>query len=119
MYKIFSTPNDVSRYAAQHLAAQIQSNPCVRLGLATGSTMEPVYACLVESLRKTPVSLSRLTTFNLDEYIGLDAGHVQSYSYYMRQHLFDKLNIPEDRLNLPDGMADDVERACRAYSEAI
>lgn len=50
--------------------------------------MKPVYAQLIEFLQQTPADLSQLTTFNLDEYIGLSADHEQSYSYYMWQHLF-------------------------------
>lgn len=81
--------------------------------------MEPVYSRLVECLHRASVDVSQLTTFNLDEYIGLDGAHAQSYSYYMHQHLFSKLSIPEARVNLPDGMAENAELACNAYSEAI
>ncbi|WP_100639369.1 glucosamine-6-phosphate deaminase [Marinobacter salexigens] len=119
MYKIFDTVNEASLYTAQRLLNQVQSNPCANLGLATGSTMEPVYHRLVECLQSDPVDISQLTTFNLDEYIGLDAEHAQSYRYYMHQYVFSKLNIPKEKVNLPDGMAADVEGACQAYSEAI
>lgn len=119
MYKIFDTVNEASFYTAQRLLNRIQSNPCANLGLATGSTMEPVYHRLVECLQGDLIDISQLTTFNLDEYIGLGAGHAQSYRYYMHQYVFSKLNIPEEKVNLPDGMAADVERACQAYSDAI
>ncbi|NWN81517.1 MAG: glucosamine-6-phosphate deaminase [Halomonas sp.] len=119
MYKIFETVDEVSQYTAQRLLDTIQAKPEAVLGLATGGTMEPVYARLVERLQRTPVDLARLTTFNLDEYIGLDATHAQSYRHYMCQHLFDKLRLPHERAHLPDGMAEDIEGACRAYSMAI
>lgn len=119
MYKILETIDDVSRYTAQRLLDRILAKPDAVLGLATGGTMEPVYARLVEWLRQRPTDLSRLTTFNLDEYVGLAPSHAQSYSHYMYQHLFDKLSVPRERVHLPDGMAGDVEGACRAYSAAI
>lgn len=98
MYRIFETVDEVARYTAQRLLNRIQARPDPVLGLATGSTMEPVYAQLITELRKTPVDLSRLTTFILDEYIGLDASHTQSYRYHMCQHLFNKVNIAQDRV---------------------
>ncbi|MBF7052325.1 glucosamine-6-phosphate deaminase [Halomonas sp. KAO] len=119
MYKIFETVDDVSRYTAQRLLDKILAKPAAVLGLATGGTMEPVYAQLVQMLQQQPTDLSRLTTFNLDEYIGLTESHVQSYRYYMDEHLFDKLNLPRERVHLPDGMAEDIDGACLAYSAAI
>ena len=116
MYKIFETVDDVSRYTAQRLLAKIQAMPRAILGLATGSTMEPVYA---KMLQHQPLDVSQLTTFNLDEYIGLSAQHPQSYNYYMHQHLFNQFKIPEHNVHLPDGLAADIEQACLAYSSAI
>lgn len=119
MYKIFETVDDVSRYTAQRLLSTIQAVPNAALGLATGSTMEPVYAHFLRMLRETPVDISQLTTFNLDEYIGLGAEHAQSYHYYMHQHLFSELGLPRERTHLPGGMAKDFDAACQAYSAAI
>lgn len=119
MYKIFDTVDEASYYTAQRLLNKVQEKPGAALGLATGSTMEPVYARLVQMLRQGAQDVSQLTMFNLDEYIGLSAQHTQSYCYYMYQHFYNKLRIPKERVNLPDGMAEDIERACQAYSEAI
>lgn len=119
MYKIFETEDEVARYTALRLLDKIRRKPAAVLGLATGSTMEPVYARLIEGLRQEPVDLSQLTTFNLDEYIGLDGSHAQSYRHYMCQHLFNRLNVPRERVHLPDGMTRDIESACLAYSAAI
>ncbi len=119
MYKIFDTVDEVSRYTAQRLLAKIKATPTSVLGLATGSTMEPVYAQMLKDIQQAPVDLSQLTTFNLDEYIGLSAQHPQSYNYYMYQHLFNQLNIPAQNVHLPDGLASDIDTACQAYSNAI
>ncbi len=119
MYKIFETLDEVSRYTAQRLLEKIKAAPTAVLGLATGSTMEPVYAQLLQNMQQAPLDLSQLTTFNLDEYIGLSPQHPQSYNYYMYQHLFNKLNIPAQNIHLPDGLANNIEQACQAYSDAI
>ncbi|MDY0132985.1 MAG: glucosamine-6-phosphate deaminase [Desulforegulaceae bacterium] len=119
MYKIFDTVDEVSKYTAQRIMKKIQAKPNTILGLATGGTMEPVYAKLLELISQTSLDLSKLTTFNLDEYIGLSANHPQSYNYYMYEHLFNNLNIPKQRVNLPDGMAENVEEECKKYSKAI
>ncbi|NLY14041.1 MAG: glucosamine-6-phosphate deaminase [Gammaproteobacteria bacterium] len=119
MYKIFDTVDEVSHYTAQRLLDKIKALPSAVLGLATGSTMEPVYAQLIKYIQHAPLDLSRLTTFNLDEYIGLSAQHPQSYNYYMYQHLFNQLNIPAQNVHLPDGLTTDIEATCQAYSQAI
>ncbi len=119
MYKIFDTVDEVSCYTAQRLLAKIKTMPTAVLGLATGSTMEPVYAQLLKDIQHAPVDLSQLTTFNLDEYMGLSAQHPQSYNYYMYQHLFNQLAIPAQNVHLPAGLANDAEAVCQAYSNAI
>lgn len=119
MYHVLTTADDVSRYCAQRLLKTIQTTPDATLGLATGSTMEPVYAQLVPLVQQAQADVSRLTTFNLDEYIGLAPAHPQSYGYYMRKHLFNRLRLAQDRVHLPDGTASSVDEACRAYSAAI
>ena len=59
------------------------------------------------------------TTFNLDEYRGLTPDHDQSYHYFMHKNFFDHVNIPEERINLPDGAQLDAERECSRYDAAI
>lgn len=119
MYKIFETVDEVSRYTAQRLLDKIKAAPAAVLGLATGSTMEPVYAQLLQHMQQAAIDVSQLTTFNLDEYIGLSADHPQSYNFYMYQHLFNHLNLPTHNVHLPDGLASHIEEACQSYSAAI
>lgn len=119
MYKIFKTVEEASCYTAQRVINKIQAKPEAVLGLATGSTMKPVYTELLNMLENTHADVSRLTCFNLDEYIGLGGEHAQSYNYFMCEHLFNKLSLPASRYNLPDGLAQDIEAACKAYSQAI
>ena len=119
MFKIFSTPQAIAAYLSQQLVEQIKSKPASVLGLATGSTMEPIYQCLVEQLRQENTNLSQITTFNLDEYVGLGPEHPQSYHYYMYLHLFGKVPVAEARACLPRGKCVNLEEECRDYSRRI
>ena len=87
MFFVFPTPAAIADHLAHHLTELIRNKPDCILGLATGSTMEPVYAKLLDHIKHNSPDLSRLTTFNLDEYIGLPASHPQSYNHYMHLHL--------------------------------
>lgn len=105
--------------AAQVLAQQVQTKADSVLGLATGRTMEAIYAQLAETAQKQSIDFSRVTTFNLDEYIGLAADHPQSYHYYMQTHLFRLINIPAEKTHVPDGAAADVEAEAHSYENRI
>lgn len=114
-------PNQVAiaNYVSEVLIAHIKAKHKAVLGLATGSTMEPIYAELCERLTSQQVDVSGLTTFNLDEYLGLAPDHSQSYHYYMQQHLFNRLAFAKHRTFLPDGLCHDQEAHCQRYSELI
>lgn len=107
------------RLAAQVLAEQVKSKPTSVLGLATGRTMEAIYAQLAETAQQQTLDFSSVTTFNLDEYIGLTADHPQSYRYYMQTHLFQRINIPTANTHVPDGAVADVEAEARSYEKRI
>lgn len=107
------------RYTAERLAAQIRRKPKSVLGLATGRTMEAVYARVVANHREEGLRCRELRTFNLDEYLGLNGEDPGSYRAYMNRHLFDHLDIPLDQTHLPDGKAADPEAECRAFERKI
>ena len=88
---------------------ELQNNRLHVLGLATGSTMIPVYKRWTES----DLDFSDVKTFNLDEYVGLDASSPNSYAYFMNDHLFSKKQFKET--NLPNGTAQDLESECARY----
>ncbi|MFW2542945.1 glucosamine-6-phosphate deaminase [Primorskyibacter sp. 2E107] len=94
---------------------RLRDKPDLVLGLATGRTMEAVYAGLVAS----GVSFARCRTFNLDEYIGLPATNPNSYAHYMHTHLFSKVDIDPANTHLPYGMAPDLKLAAREYEDRI
>ena len=89
------------------------------LGLATGRTMENLYANIVKRYENDEVSFSRCATFNLDEYVGLEPDNKQSYRYYMNDLLFNKINIDLEETFLPNGVAADLAKSCQQYEEKI
>lgn len=110
---------DMSRKAANILAAQVILKPDCVLGLATGSSPIGTYDQLVEGYTRGDLDFSEVKTVNLDEYIGLDHGDEQSYYYFMHSHLFDRINIDPANTNVPDGMAEDIDAECGRYEEMI
>jgi glucosamine-6-phosphate deaminase len=105
--------------AAGHVARLVRDKPDAVLGLATGATPLALYRELVRLHREEKLDFSRVTTFNLDEYVGLAPGHPASYHAFMHEHFFDHVNIAPARIHIPDGLATDVPRFCTGYEEAI
>lgn len=111
--------DDMSRKAANIIAAQIIMKPDCVLGLATGSTPIGTYAQLVERYEKGDLDFSKITTVNLDEYKGLTKDNDQSYYYFMNDNLFSKVNVRKDYTFLPDGTEPDSAKACAEYDGII
>jgi glucosamine-6-phosphate deaminase len=108
-----------SRLVARLVAKALRAQPALVLGLATGRTMEALYAILVRMHQNREVDFSRCRTFNLDEYIGLPAGDPHSYRHYMEEHFFGKVQLTPDRTHLPDGTADDLDAESERYENEI
>jgi glucosamine-6-phosphate deaminase len=104
---------------ADLLVQRVQRLPASVLGLATGGTMEAVYARLIAAHRAGAVQFDVATSFNLDEYVGLSPDHPGSYWHYMRQHLFDHVDFDPARTHLPRGDAADPEAEAARYEAAI
>lgn len=109
----------MSRAAANVIAGYVTSHTDCVLGLATGSTPIGLYGCLVKDYEAGVLSFKDVTSFNLDEYRGLDPQHDQSYRYFMEHHLFSHVDIEAARTHVPDGACPDAEAACAAYEQAI
>ena len=110
---------ELSRKAANLIAAQIILKPDSVLGLATGSSPVGTYDRLVEMYQDGDLDFSEITTVNLDEYKGLSGSHEQSYRYFMNTHLFHRINISYDHTYVPDGTETDSHKACQAYNELL
>lgn len=114
-----STQDEAADLVADEILRALRKKPNLVLGLATGSTPIGVYERLVEAHRRGGADFRNVTTFNLDEYIGLDAEHPQSYRHFMRKHLFDALALPRERTHFPPVEGSDLAAACDAYERAI
>jgi len=110
---------ELAQYAAGVFRRQLTAKPASVLGLATGSTPEDTYALLVKAHKEEGLDFSGVTTFNLDEYLGLPREHDQSYFYFMHDRLFNHVNVKPENVNLPDGMAADPDEACAEYEAKI
>ncbi|MDB6057376.1 MAG: Glucosamine-6-phosphate deaminase 1 [Verrucomicrobiales bacterium] len=111
--------NAAAMLVAQMVAKEIRANPSIVLGLATGRTMEAVYAVLVQMHEKEGLDFSLCRTFNLDEYVGLGPTDSGSYRYYMNDHLFDHVNIDPRNTHLPDATSPDLDLECERYEALI
>jgi glucosamine-6-phosphate deaminase len=116
---IRETHEEMSKEAAKVVAQTINSKPNAVLGLATGSTPLALYKELVRMHRDEGLDFSRVTTFNLDEYVGLGKNHPQSYHYFMHENLFKDINIPVQNTHIPSGTTDNYEAFCQWYEDRI
>ena len=110
---------EMSAKAADIVAAQITLKPNCVLGLATGSTPEGMYACLVKKYEAGELDFSTVRSVNLDEYYPITPDNDQSYRYFMNYHLFDRVNIDKANTNVPNGLAEDVDAECARYNDVI
>ena len=117
--RIFSTPAAAARGLAAEVARAIAKNPRLVLGLATGQTPIPFYRQLAAQCRAVDLDCSSITTFNLDEFLGIGADDRRSYRVFMERHLFDQLDVPSRRIHFLNGRARHVEAECRRYERAI
>lgn len=97
----------------------VVSRPNAVLGLATGSTPLGLYARMVRDHKEHGTSYKLVRTFNLDEYIGLDAAHPQSYAYFMRKNLFDSIDVDINNTNIENGKAADAQHECDRYNALL
>lgn len=116
---IESDADAVSRRAARFVADLVRRKPDCVLGLATGSTPLGIYRELIRMHQEEGLNFSQVTSFNLDEYVGLDSSHDQSYRYFMEENLFRHINIDRSKTHVPDGLATDLGEYCEQYEEMI
>lgn len=110
---------ELSKTAARLIASQITLNPRSVLGLATGSTPIGMYKELVDMYNKGEISFEEVISFNLDEYVGLEPINEQSYRYFMNKNLFDHIDIKEENIHIPSGVATDIDEECKNYDYQI
>jgi len=122
---IHENSQEASYYVAQEIVSLVtqrqQEGKKMVLGLATGSTPIKVYEYLVQAHKEEGISFSNVISFNLDEYFPMDRESVHSYVRFMRDHLFDHLDIPNTQIHIPDGQQtkEDVRTYCQNYEQKI
>ena len=117
--RIFRSARAAAQALAHDVARSIASNPRLVLGLPTGRTPIPLYRELVALGRARAIDFSRVTTFNLDEFVGLNTHDPRSYGGFMRRHLFDHVNLDARRAHVLNGAARDLEAECERYERAL
>lgn len=116
---VASSPEEVATVVAGAIEALLERRPAAVLGLATGSSPLPVYDELVRRHGDGRVSFASTTAFLLDEYVGLPAGHPESYRAVIEREFTGRVDVQPDRVHGPDGSATDLPAACAAYETAI
>lgn len=117
--QVLDTPDDVARAVAMHVARTLQIKPDMVLGLPTGRTPIKSYAELRRMHAAGEVDFARATTFNLDEFAGIDSTHRGSFRQFMEVHLFRAVNLDPARVHFLDGAAADLDAECDRYESAI
>jgi len=116
---ISKTYEELSRKAAQRVADVVNVKPNAVLGLATGSSPLGLYKELIRMHREEGLDFSHVTTFNLDEYVGLAPEHDQSYHYFMYENLFKHINVPMENTHVPSGTTSNYKAFCQWYEDRI
>ena len=118
-FKIVSDYDEMSRYTAEIIKDLITKKPDAIIGLATGSTPEGLYRDLIEMYNNGEISFKKVKTVNLDEYVGLEETHPQSYRYFMNDKLFNHIDIDINNTFVPNGMEKDHEKFSKEYEDLI
>lgn len=118
-WQAFPTSNALADHAAARLLSAIRKNPKIVLGLPTGRTPIGMYERVVRECEREYHCFRDVVTFNLDEYAGVPREHAGSYYAYMKQHLFDHVDLDPRNAHLPDGTAPDLDAECVRYENAI
>lgn len=116
---VYKQYEEMSKAAAQEVADVLNAKPNAVLGMATGSTPLGVYQELVRMHDRGEVDFSHVTTFNLDEYVGLPITHAQSYHRFMHENFFRHINIPAQNIHIPSGTTTNYRAFCDWYEKRI
>lgn len=117
--EIFSREEQLDQRAAELIAEVVQTEAEPVLGLATGGTPVGTYKALIDLHKQKGFTFKHTRTANLDEYVGLPNDHSQSYMHYMKEHLFNHIDLPANQAYIPDGMAADLDAECRRYDDIL
>lgn len=117
--RVFSSEQEATAACAAHIATEVRAKPELVLGLPSGRSPLNVYRELVALHTQGALDLSRATSFNLDEFLGLPPDDANSFRAYMERHLFQHVNLLPERIHFLDGSAPEAESECARYDEAV
>lgn len=116
---VYGNPSDLFKDAAKELFKTLKRKPAANIGLATGATFIPFYKLVSSRYKSEGASFRKASTFNLDEYVGLEKDSKESYHTYMRTNLFSKIDINSRNSHVPDGSSKDPEMEATDYERKI
>ncbi|MDW2915125.1 glucosamine-6-phosphate deaminase [Mesomycoplasma ovipneumoniae] len=116
---IFEKLTDLHKYCADLFIEQIKTKPNSVLGFATGVSPIETYKLLIEDHRQNGTSWDKITTFNLDEFVGIDQDHPEAFIKQMKTNLFDHVNVPVSQINIPNSKAVDLDQEVKLYEQKI
>lgn len=111
--------NEMSKKAAEYISEKVRRTPSLTLGLATGGTPLGLYKELINDYQKNNTSYKEVSTFNLDEYVGLSEENINSYRFYMKNNLFRHIDIQKSNIFIPNGDAVNLEEEALEYEKKI
>lgn len=111
--------DEVSKVASELFIEEINRDPSLTICFATGSTPEGLYKYLVEANHAGEVSFKEVKSFNLDNYLGMEDDDENNYETYMKENLFDHIDMPRENWVVPNSQPEDIEQYCRDYEERL
>ncbi len=111
--------DEISKKAASIVLKEIQKKPDLTIGLATGSSPIGLYKKLIEAYQKNKISFKSVTSYNLDEYIGIDRSHPQSYYSFMHEHLFKHIDIQNENIHIPENDITRIDELAADYNKKL
>lgn len=116
---VSKTHEESSKKASVQILRQVIEKNNAVLGFATGSSPVVIYENLIKFYKENIVSFKDVIAFNLDEYIGIEKSHQNSYYYFMRDNLFKHIDIKEENCHIENGLASDMNKECELYESLI
>ena len=110
---------EMGQVALREVLAVVKRNSRAVLGLATGSSPIGLYHAMIKDHQKNKTSYANIRTINLDEYVGIESSHSQSYRTFMNEHLFNHIDINPKNIHLPVGNGDDLRLECERYERVL
>lgn len=111
--------SDMGKKASELIVRLVKQKPEAVLGLATGSTPKTTYKEMIKDHHENGTTYRKIRTVNLDEYVGLEKGDINSYHYFMNEQLFKHIDMKSDNSFIPNGMAENIQQECAYYNQLI